>query len=104
MKPPIDSATIAAIAAAAFLAHNAKYSDAAPDVRYPERIAGDPLGLNDLIRDKSREVSDVAVEVFDSVLAFGLQAGALIGADPLHLPDLKDLISQYRLKPKAKAA
>ena len=103
MKPTIDPAAVSAIATAAFLAHNPTYREEA-NMLHPERILEEPFGLEALIRNQSSEISDAAVLAYDRALAFGLQVGARIGADPLHVPDIKDLVAAYRIKPKMKVA
>ena len=71
------------------------YCDADPDCRTPELIARTPLGTNALI------VTDDEIELFttpfDLAFAFALQLGARIGADPLHYPNVEDLIEKYRV-------
>ncbi len=70
----------------------------------PAAILEGPLGLEGLIRGQSWELSDAAVQTFDRAINFGLQVGARIGADPLHVPDIKDLVAAYRIKFTMKVA
>ena len=58
MKTTPDQAAVAAIATAAFLAHNPDYRED-PDVRHSERILEEPFGLEGLVRNQSSELSDV---------------------------------------------
>ena len=102
MKPTIDPAAVSAIATAAFLAYNPEYREQ-PDIDYPGAILEEALGLEGFIHNQSAEHSNAAVTAFDRALAFGLQVGARIGADPQHLPNVEDLIVRYRI-PQARIA
>jgi hypothetical protein len=60
MKNTPDQAAVTAIAAAAFLAYNPSYGSEM-DMRFPEAIVEEPIGLEGFIHTRSNEASDAAV-------------------------------------------
>jgi hypothetical protein len=57
------------------------------------------LTLYAMVPDNSNPDSDgIASTASDFAFAFALQLGARIGADPLHAPEIKDLVEEYQIK------
>ncbi len=101
MKVTIDQSAVAAIATSALAAYPHKLGYEA-EWNQPERVASEPLGFNET--EFSDDDLSVAVEIFDAAFGFALQLGARIGANPLHTPEIKDLIATYRYECKAREA
>jgi hypothetical protein len=100
MKSTIDQLAVAGIACAALAAHEQDYNVCDGRLLAPEDLAGRALNLNGVCSAYPQVdgTCDGMVTAFDAAFLFGLQVGARIGADPLHLPNVKDLADKYRFK------
>lgn len=105
MNTTIDQGAVAAIAHAALANVPCERGDDA-EWDQPELAAWGPLGLNDVdydVHEGDLDFLTTALELYKTGFAFALQLGARIGADPLHAPEIKDLIKQYRVERKEAA-
>lgn len=104
-KPTIDQAAVHGLATAALLAQCPDFENSLcanlPDDDLAERV----LNLR-MLHDRYENSADpaaVAVDAFDSAFFFGLQLGARVGADPLRVPDVADLVEKYRFREAGRA-
>lgn len=95
MKPPIDPSIVTALAYATLRPFGDP--DNEPIETNVEGFAACALEVNELVEDDEKLMGHV-LEASESAFSFGLQLGARIGADPAHLPEVKDLIKRYRFE------
>jgi len=104
-KATLDQLAVAGIACAALAAHEQDYNVRDGRLLAPDDLAERALNLNGVcsMYPQVDGTCDGIVAAFDADFLFGLQVGARIGADPLHRPEIEDLVETYRLVPQEAA-
>lgn len=104
-KPTIDQAAVHGLATAALLAHCPDFKNDLLANMPDDDLAEKVLNLDAVYErlEGAEEPSSIIVEAFDAAFFFGLQLGARLGSDPLHVPNIADLVEKYRFRARARA-